>query len=107
MSDADRYEGKPLLRVLDAYVLDAMGVLDDGSRAQMTAMQPKLATALGVDASTWQGVVEAALEIPPDSAPALRGIWESTEAQAAAEGVDVDPIAFAHELVDARFADAG
>lgn len=35
MAESDRYQGSPLRRVLDAYVLDALGVLSAGA-AQAT-----------------------------------------------------------------------
>ncbi len=62
-----RYAGKPLLRLLDAYVLDALGVLDQRMARANEEMAPKIIAALNVSASTRQQAVEVSKEMPPSS----------------------------------------
>lgn len=38
-----RYEGRPLLRLVDCFVLDAIDQLDDAQRATLEALEPRLA----------------------------------------------------------------
>lgn len=45
-----RYVGKPVLRLLDAYVLDALGALDERTARANEEMAPKLIAALNVSA---------------------------------------------------------
>jgi len=71
-----RYAGKPLRRLLDAYVLDALGVLDERTARANEKMAPKLIAALNVSASTWQQAIEVSMEMPPSSAQELRVRWE-------------------------------
>ncbi|MDQ1131027.1 hypothetical protein [Microbacterium sp. SORGH_AS_0888] len=102
-STVDRYDGKPMLRFLDAYVLDALGALDDTTSRRNVEMAPKLAAALHVDATTWQEAVEKAMEMPPDSADALRSMWEHHVYETIAAGSAPDVLAWTHALVDSRF----
>ncbi|MFG6504549.1 hypothetical protein [Microbacterium sp. P05] len=103
MSDEARYQGKPMLRVLDAYVLDALGALDELTVESYTAMRPKLAAALHAEAPSWQGVVERAMDMPPDSANALRAMWERHVHETLAAGDVPDVVTWVRQLVDARF----
>lgn len=98
-----RYDGKPMLRLLDAYVLDALGALDEVTAVNYTQMRPKLAASLNVDSPTWQGVVEQSMDMPPDSVEALRALWEAHVHETIAAGETPDVVAWTHDLVDARF----
>ncbi len=100
---ADRYEGKPMLRLVDAYVLDALGALDAATARANAANAAKIASALNVTATTWQRAVEAALQMPPDSTDALRAMWEQHVHEALAAGDTPDVLSWTHSLVDARF----
>ena len=46
---SDRYEGKPFIRLVDCYVLDAIGHLDDAQEAQLIEMTPDAGTDLDLD----------------------------------------------------------
>ena len=101
--DAARYDGKPMLRLLDAYVLDALGALDPVSAQTNAANSEKIAVAMNVSAATWQEAVERALQMPPDSSDALRGMWEQHVHATLANNGTPDVLAWTHELVDTRF----
>ena len=38
-----RYEGRPMIRVLDAWFLDALGALDENAATSMEQLAPRLA----------------------------------------------------------------
>lgn len=100
---AARYEGKPILRLLDAYVLDALGALDEKTARANEQMAPKIISALHVEASSWQEAIERSMEMPPGSADELRARWEQYVHEALAAGVTPDVIAWTHKMVDVRF----
>ncbi|MBZ4488099.1 hypothetical protein LQ938_11505 [Microbacterium sp. cx-55] len=102
-ADADRYDGKLMLRLLDAYVLDALGALDAATAQANAANAVKIASALSAPGLTWQGSVESAMQMPPDSQDALRTLWERHVHQTIARGKTPNVIAWTHELVDSRF----
>ncbi len=107
MSDLSaRYEGKPMLRLLDAYVLDALGALDEETARNNAAMVDKLSAALHVEADTWQDAVEKAMNMPPDSRDALRAMWEQHVHRTLQEGSTPDVLDWTHGLVDSRFSDS-
>lgn len=101
--DSERYEGRPMLRLIDAYVLDALGALDAPTAQANAANAAKIASALNVPATTWRDAVEAALQMPPDSADALRAMWEQHVHATIAAGETPDVLSWTHTLVDARF----
>lgn len=98
-----RYAGKPLLRLLEAYVLDALGALDERSARANEQMAPKIIAALNVPASTWQQAIELSMEMPPDSVHALRLKWEQYVREALAAGITPDVLAWTQKMVDVRF----
>lgn len=55
MSD-DRYEGRPFLKFVDCYVLDAIGLLDATSEARLVAMEAKLQEICG-GTGGWRDIV--------------------------------------------------
>ncbi|HKQ14177.1 MAG TPA: hypothetical protein VJT80_12150 [Steroidobacteraceae bacterium] len=98
----DRYAGKPFLRLLECYVLDAIGHLDPGQRQVLERMQPKLASTYETS-GTWVEIVARQMDFP-DSLPAqIAGLWKKNVDAAAARGVPIDPNEFACALVDDNF----
>lgn len=89
----DRYDGKPLLRLVDCYVLDAIGELDPGQRKTLDAMEPKLQALYGQRGS-WQEIVRAQAQLPP--AEEIRSEWRA----GAAERPERDADAFVLDYVD-------
>lgn len=102
-SDTERYQSKPMLRFLDAYVLDCIGLLDDATSDLCERFAPSLASALKVDASTWQVVVELSMDMPRGSRAELRELWLQAVEIDRARGWEPDALVFARELVDFRF----
>jgi hypothetical protein len=100
MSDTDRYDGSPMLRLLDSYVLDAIGMLDEATAASLPVAAPKLAEAFGMTGGTWQEIVEQALGFNADQRLALLEAWHDHVARSAEHGVAPNPLAFTHAVSD-------
>jgi hypothetical protein len=94
-----RYQGKPLLRILECYVLWAIDALPDDDAEALKAMTPKLAACYEAQ-GTWQEIMAAALELPPELPEMIRGSWAKSQDRARAGGVTLDPQAFAEHFVD-------
>lgn len=104
MSDEDtRYRESPMLRFLDGYVLDSIGMLDQPVDEFFTANLHNLTSALGVQGNSWQEAVEEAMDIPPEGRDALRNLWQQAVILDQENGFIPDPLTFAREFVDFRF----
>lgn len=97
-----RYEGKPFLRLLECYVLWSVDRLPPGQAETLEEMAPKLAATYGID-GTWQDIVAAQMEFPPDLPDALRGMWERTLVNAGGQRDTVDPELWVQQVVDSNF----
>jgi hypothetical protein len=71
---SDRYAGKPLLRLLELYVLKALGELPVLEQETLDRMAPKLQAVYGGNGS-WHGALEAAVHMPADMPQQIRGMW--------------------------------
>lgn len=98
-----RYDGKPLLRLLECYVLWSVDQLPTDQAEALEGMAPKLGATYGAD-GTWQEIVASQMEFPPDLPDALRGMWERTLVKAGDKRGRVDPEVWAQQVVDSNFA---
>lgn len=89
----DRYAGKPFLKLLDSYVLDAIGALSPAANVALTARDPH-----------WRATVVLRMNFPAGMSDAIRQVWESGRRKFAAEnGHDPDPAEFARIFIDSKF----
>ncbi len=98
----DRYTGKPFLRLLDCYVLNAIGALGSQQAAALAAMEPKLGEVYGMSGG-WQDIVVEQMGFPHDLPVQIRAIWDAGKARATQLGQAVDPQEFARQFVDTNF----
>jgi hypothetical protein len=99
----DRYAGKPFLRLLDSYVLDAIGHLGAEQDASLTAMEPKFREVFGEEGD-WRAIVAARMQFPAGMAGAIREVWDKGyERFVAANGHAPDPAEFTRVFVDSKF----
>lgn len=97
---SDRYDAKPFLRFVDAYVLKAIGHLDDATDAYCAAMVPSLERSFGIKGS-WVQIVEQQMKFPADLPAQIQRIWTDGKAKfEAANGTPADPVQFAYIFVD-------
>jgi len=98
----DRYADKSFLRLLECYVLEAIGELSSQQRQVLERMQPKLARTYQTT-GTWAEIVARQMKFP-DSLPAkIAEIWKKNVAIAAAQQLAIEPETFAREFVDKNF----
>ncbi|AEG49274.1 hypothetical protein Sphch_1586 [Sphingobium chlorophenolicum L-1] len=98
----DRYDGKPFLRLLDCYVLQAIGKLDTAQMVALTQIEPKLSQIYGVK-GPWQEIVANQMDFPANLSDEIEQTWEAGRLRAADQGLEVDPGEFARQFVDANF----
>lgn len=99
----DRYTDQPFLRYVDAWVLNAIGHLDEPTRAYCVAMEPTLRQSLGLTGS-WIDMVAQQMKFAPDLPAQIQRIW--TEGKTRFEegnGQPADPVQFAMIFVDRSF----
>jgi len=102
-SNPSRYQGKPLLRLLECYVLWAIGQLPDKEAQAMEEMTLKLQQ-LYQTTGTWQEVISKVMELPPTMPEMIRGLWAKNTAIAKANNVELSPQQFAEMFVDQNLA---
>ena len=98
----DRYAGKPLLRLLELYVLRAIGQTSQDEEQRLSAMAPKFAEIYD-HAGEWHEIIAAAVRLPQDAPDQIRGLWEKNQAIARANGVELSAQQFAEMFVDQNF----
>lgn len=74
MASNPRYDGKPLLRLLELYVLKAIGELAPAEQETLERMAPKLQAIYGGNGG-WQDAVAAAVHLPHDMPDTVQGMW--------------------------------
>ena len=98
-----RYDGKPLLRLVDSYVLDAIGHLPPEVDAKMTEMEPSFRKTFGASGS-WREIVAAQMRFPDGLPDAIREVWTMGRVRFLAEqGYEPDPAQFTQSFVDSKF----
>lgn len=97
----DRYEGRPLLILLENFVLACIGALSAETAARVADL-----TRRGFGAppdADWMEVLRTQLDLGPGICDSIRARWQSAVAQLQETGEAADPVAFARGVVDANF----
>jgi hypothetical protein len=99
--EPDRYSGRPLLILLEIYILDCIGVLaadkQDGTRL---AVQRVFGG--GED---WKATLRGQLRLDDSLDAQLRSMWNSNQVAAKSQGTVLHPVQFAKMVADTNFAD--
>ena len=98
-----RYDGKPLLRLLELYVLRAIGELPAAEEATLNAMAPKLQALYG-GGGHWYEAVAASVHLPDSISDTIRSMWRKNRDIARANRVALTPQKFAEMFVDDNLA---
>lgn len=102
MNVKDRYIGKPFLRLLECYVLRAIGELTADEETKLKKMAPKLREVYK-SKGVWYEIVAEVMEIS-DSVPAkIEGFWKKNSELAKQNGENLLPQDFAEMFVDHNF----
>jgi hypothetical protein len=102
-SDAARYRGKPLLGLLELYVLWAIDQLSEKQSSFMVEITPKLQS-IYLRNGTRQNIIEAEIELPSDLPNKSRELWIRNRVIAHKQGVTLSPQEFAEMFVDQNLA---
>ncbi len=98
----DRYDGKPFLRLLDSYVLAAIGELPREQHESLQDMEPKLRSVYGTEGD-WRQIVATQMGFPDDLPATIKVIWDNGVAKIRASGMNPDPSEFIRHFVDTNF----
>ena len=103
MNAPNRYTGKPFLRLLDCYVMDAIGVLDPTDDAELKQVEPKLRKTFGAQGS-WRQIVESRMNFPAGMKGAIKELWEKGRPKFIAQhGYEPNPWDFTIHFIDKNF----
>lgn len=94
-----RYEGNPLLRLLECYVLWAIGELDDLQQATLEKMTPNLQSTYGVQGQ-WHEIIASVMDLPLNMPALIRDMWDKNQAIAREKSLSLLPQQFAEMFVD-------
>ncbi|OQB80447.1 MAG: hypothetical protein BWX88_04547 [Planctomycetes bacterium ADurb.Bin126] len=94
-----RYDGRPLLRFLECYVLWAIGQLDDSLRATLQALTPKLQRTYGTQGE-WHEIIASVMDLPSNMPELIREVWERNQTIARERNLPLVPQRFAEMFVD-------
>jgi len=98
--DNARYDGKPLLRLLELYVLKAIDELPLPEQDTLNKMAPKLQAVFGGEGE-WHQAVAAAVHMPADMPQVIRDMWAKNLEIARTNNVPaLSPQKFAELFVD-------
>ncbi|GAA4482119.1 hypothetical protein [Gluconacetobacter asukensis] len=97
-----RYDGKPLLRLLELYVLNSINELSQVDRQTLERMEPRLHAIYG-GGGTWHEAIAAALSMSLDVPKVIQDMWISNQETAKKKGVILSPQMFAEMFVDQNF----
>lgn len=97
-----RYEGKPLLRLLDLYVLKAIDMLDQSTEQELRAIEPKLSSIYSSE-GTWDQILSNTMGFPSEMPSLIREVWKRNQSLAVEKGAAITPQQFAENFVDRNF----
>ncbi|MER9373777.1 hypothetical protein [Mesorhizobium sp. M0491] len=103
MATNPRYDGQPLLRLLELYVLWVIGELSQESEDGLKKMAPKLQSIYGGDGQ-WHDAIAQAMHMPEGMPAAIRDMWARNLKIARDNNVTLNPQQFAEMFVDNNFA---
>ncbi|RJY08156.1 hypothetical protein [Aurantiacibacter aquimixticola] len=99
----DRYEGKPFLRLLDSYVLDTIGHLDEANRKWLVEAEPFFRETF-VASGGWRDIVAQRMQFPDGMDASIVEVWTKGRTKfMAMGGEELDPVEFTHRFVDTNF----
>ena len=99
-AESDRYTGRPLLIVLENYVLDCIGSLQPDKEA----IARSLVQRVWGGGNDWKATVREQLQFDQSLDESLRGMWERNQELAKQHNQPLDAIEFAKMVVDKNFA---
>jgi len=99
LEQSARYNGKPMLRILELYIFDAIGYLSPEDEAKMDRLTPKLAQTLG-QTGGWREIVSKNMNFPDNMGESIRGLWDKNSKIAIDANQELSPQKFAEMFAD-------
>ena len=94
-----RYDGKPLLRLVELWVLWVIDEIDAQDVARLTEMEPKLRQTWSLDGA-WHEMIEELLQLSPAMRNELRAMWQRNLETARQQGVPAPTEVFSQSIAD-------
>jgi hypothetical protein len=94
--EPERYKGRPLLVLLENYVLHSIGALPSDADAGLLYLVQDV---FGGDAD-WKKTLRQQLGLPDSLDDDLREMWRKSQVKAARQHVQLHPVQFAKMVVD-------
>lgn len=101
-SKSERYRDRRFLRLLECYVLRAIGALSAEQARALELMTPKLRQVYRTDGE-WFEIIEHVMDFPSDLPRKIVAVWEKNKQLAAQNGTQLEADSFAVMFVDANF----
>ena len=98
---AERYSGKPFLRLVDTWLLSCIGFLDPQQESSLVAMTPKLQNVYNHSGS-WNEIVRDQLGFPPGIEAEILRLWTHNQKLAQDAGQTLGPLQFVEMFVSAN-----
>jgi len=98
-SEPDRYQGKPLLIILENYILDCIGALPPDRQDLVRGVVQR---SLG-GGDDWKQTIRGMLQMDGSLDEQLLQMWEQNQQLAEANGVELQPVQFAKMVADQNF----
>jgi hypothetical protein len=99
--ELERYEGRPLILILDNYVLDCIGELASDKQALIASIVQKVFGG----GSDWKKTVREVLQLSESIEENIRSLWIQNKEIAAQNKAELHPVQFAKMIVDDNFAE--
>ena len=98
----DRYVGRPLLRLLDCYILDSIGELPQAQKDTLHKIEPMLQKSFD-SVGDWRAIVEEQLGLLPSVALGMEALWAGFQQDEERLGNKARPSDFVRAFVDQNF----
>ena len=98
--EPERYQGRPLLLILENYVLDCIGHLPADKQSTIAALVSK---AFGAS-DNWKATIRATLKFEESIDSSIQMMWDKNQSITKNNGDELHPIQFAKMCVDTNFA---
>ena len=99
MSENPRYKNKPLLRLIELFVIDAVGELQPTDAQNLKALTPKLQEVYGTNGD-WRDAVSKAMAFPETMPDLIRDMWGKNQQIARDHKTSLGAEEFARMFVD-------
>ena len=100
-AEPERYQGRPLVIVLENYILDCIGKLPADSSEKLSRLMQE---ALG-GGTDWKQTIRQMLHLDAALEQELRDLWTKNAEIAQKDGIELHPVQFAKMVVDENFAE--